>query len=312
VRKVALASGRLVATPPFGDAGMRAIATHQWDLVTAEQLLACGLTDGAITRRVARGVLHRRHRGVYSLGPAPLSREARWMAAALAAGHGSPLSHESAAELHALTRHRPFLVSVTSTRKRRLGGVRVHTVRRQLDPRDLTTHQGIPVTTVHRTLVDHSDLLIPHELTALIHEAAFRGRFVEAAVRDSMERANGRHNLHVLDRAIELYTAGSAGLKSRGERAFLDLITSHGLVEPLVNTRLLGFEADFHWPGSKLVVEVDGDGHGRPTAKRADERRDRVLGDAGWTTLRFGEGEVVEHPERVLARLGWVPWRDGP
>jgi hypothetical protein len=119
-----------------------------------------------------------------------------------------------------------------------------------------------------------------------------------------MRRANGRHNLCVLERAIELYRAGSAGLKSRGERAFLDLVTRHGFVEPLVNTKLHGFEADFHWPDRKIVVEVDGGGHGRPPSKRADEHRDRVLGEAGWTILRFGDTEVIEHPERVLAELG--------
>ena len=86
----------------------------------------------------------------------------------------------------------------------------MHTVR-NLDPRDLTTHLRIPVTSVHRTLVDLSDLLTPHQLTSVIKEAAFRGRYVEPAVRDAMQRANGRHNLHVLERAIDLYNHGSAG-----------------------------------------------------------------------------------------------------
>ena len=70
------------------------------------------------------------------------------------------------------------------------------------------------MTTVHRTLVDLADDLTPHQLANVIHEAAYRGRFVEAAVRDSMARVFGRRKLHVLERAIELHHAGSAGTKS--------------------------------------------------------------------------------------------------
>ena len=44
-------------------------------------LLAEGLTHSAISRRVARGVLVRRHPGVYSFGPGDLSADAQWAAA---------------------------------------------------------------------------------------------------------------------------------------------------------------------------------------------------------------------------------------
>ena len=150
--------------------------------------------------------------------------------------------------------------------QRRPKGVEVHRVR-SLDPRDVTTHKGVPVTTVHRTLVDLADDLTPHQLANVIHEAAYRGRFVEAAVRDSMARVSGRRKLHVLERAIELHHAGSAGTKSAGEDAFLTL----GFPEPLVNTDLHGFEVDFHWPERGLVVEIDGGGHD----PRHDEGRER-------------------------------------
>ena len=113
----------------------------------------------------------------------------------------------------------------------------------------VTTHKGIPVTTVHRLIVDLADdVQIPHEVTAVIHEAAFMGRFVELAVRDAMARVSGRRNLHVVDRAIELHQAGSAGIKSRHELAFFLLVTGAGFPEPLVNVHAYGFERDFHWP----------------------------------------------------------------
>ena len=118
-----------------------------------------------------------------------------------------------------------------------------------------------------------------------------------------MARANGRRNLHVLERAIELHRMGSAGTKSGAEDAFLRLVAED---EPLVNMGLLGFEVDFHWPDRGLVVEVDGGQHGREAAVRVDDGRDLVLRDAGWTVLRFSDREVYERPSDVRALLDAV------
>ena len=56
-----------------------------------------------------------------------------------------------------------------------------------------------------------------------------------------------------------------------------------------MNTSLAGFEVDFLWPESMLVVEIDGGGHDRPPARRKDDLEDRVLRGAGYTVLRFTE-----------------------
>jgi hypothetical protein len=294
-------TGDPVAAPPI-DAILARIAARQHGLATIDQLRAVGLDDRAVSKRVARGVLHRRYRGVYTIGHVALSREGEWLAATLACGPGTVLSHLSAAELRGVTRTPASFIAVIAPRRRRIDGVRVHTARR-LDPRDVTHERGIPVTTVHRIFVDLSDLYTPHELVAFIREANFRGHFVEPAVRDSMDRANGRHNLHVLDRAIELFKDGSAGTRSRNEVLFLRL----DLPEPLVNTKLLGFEVDFLWPEIKLNVEVDGAQHNSPPARRADAARDRILTAEGYTVLRFPEEDVKERPDAVLRAVSaWV------
>ena len=91
---------------------IKALAAGQKDLITQAQLLAAGITSRGIRKRVERGALHHRHRGVYSLGPAPLSREAQMLAAVLAAGPGSYISRAALAELHGITRQRaPLLLS---------------------------------------------------------------------------------------------------------------------------------------------------------------------------------------------------------
>lgn len=292
------------AAPPPVDALIAELASRQHSAVRFVQLRGLGLSTAAIARRVARGWLHPRHRGVYVVGQPELSREGEWMAAVLAAGPVSALSHLSCAALVGVSRFREPLIAVTTTRRPKLDGVRVHTVRR-LDPRDVTTHKRIPVTTVHRMLVDLSDIRTAHQVANVIHELAFRGRYVEAAVRDSMARANGRHRLHVLERAMEFHRLGSAGTRSGAEDAFLALVSP----EPRVNMGLLGFEVDFHWPQLRLVVEIDGVGHLRKATKADDDRRDAALAAAGYATLRFRDTDVVQRPGTVLescARFGVV------
>jgi hypothetical protein len=287
-------------TPPR-ELTLARIAGRQYGLVTVAQLLSAGFTHSSITRRVARGVLHRIDTGLYAVGHATLSREARWLAGVLAAGDRAALSHLSAGRLCEVSRFAAPLTEVVSTRQHRpRPGIRFHRTR-VLHPLDVTTHLRIPVTSIHRLLVDLSDVLTAHQLANVIHEAAFLGRFVEPATRDAMARVTGRHRLHVLDQAIALHHAGSAGTKSGAEDAFLTLVA--GLPEPLVNMGLAGFERDFHWPEFRLAVEIDGAGHTRPRNRLEDERRDRTLDEAGYALLRFTDDAVYHAPREVLAAI---------
>jgi hypothetical protein len=180
--------------------------------------------------------------------------------------------------------------------------VRVHTSR-TLDPRDVTTRKGIPVTTVARMFVDLTDTLTPHQLANVMHEADYRKRFSLANTREAMARANGRQKLWVLETALALDASGSAGTKSPHEDAFLTLLQFAGIPEPRVNMHVLGEEVDCQWPDRRLVVEIDGSGHGRARSERDDARRDKALREAGWKVLRFSGDEIERRPAEVIARL---------
>ncbi len=117
--------------------------------------------------------------------------------------------------------------------------------------------------------------MTPHELANVIHELAYLGRFVEAAIRDCAARLNGRHNFEVLEQAIALYKHGSAGVKSRAELALV--LKAADLPEFHTNVHVEDIEVDFHWPELQLVVEIDGPHHGRPSTRREDRLKERVL-----------------------------------
>ena len=294
------AQDKSAGTPPSVDERIAALAARQHGRVTIAQLLAAGLDDKGVNRRVARGLLHREGRGVYAVGHAGRSREGEFMVAVLGAGRGAALGLLAAAELHAVRRYRAPLIDVVAPRWRRAEpGVRIHRVR-ALHWRDVTEVRGIPVTSIPRTLVDLTDVLDAYELANVIHEAAFRGHFSLPATRDAIERANGRHNLAVLERALQLNAAGSAGIKSGPEKTFLSML--NGLPEPLVNTHVHGVEPDFHWPDWQLAVEVDGPGHSRARTMREDALKQQILEAAGYEVIRVPEDGLRQGIELIRQR----------
>lgn len=278
---------------PSPDQRIRALAGRQRDLVTLAQLRRAGLTNGALARRLARGELRRVFRGVYTVSPSVLSPEALGLAAALACGPGAGLSHYAAGSLYGISRFRSSVIDVVSPRKRTLEGVRVHFCR-TLDPREITSLKGIPVTTISRLYLDFADVLTPFQLANVIHEAAWMN------LPTTPPDAAGRHHPEVLAKAFALHASGSAGTRSPAEDAFLEL----ALPEPLVNVVHLGFEVDFRWPDRLLAVEVDGGQHVRRAYNRnADARRDEALAAAGYTVLRFTAQDVFQRGPAVERRV---------
>ena len=61
--------------------------------------------------------------------------------------------------------------------------------------------------------------------------------------------------------------------------------------------------ADFYWPKTRLVVEIDGGQHYRAEGKEKDRLRDEYMARAGITVLRFSDREVLENLESVLEKL---------
>jgi very-short-patch-repair endonuclease len=223
-----------------------------------------------------------------------------------AIGLGKSAVANRAAVLWKTWRRRVTTIHVLASHERRLNGVSVHRYRR-LDPRDTTIRDGIPTTTPARTLVDLTDILTPHQLANVIHEAQFRTCFDERATRAALHRANGRRHLDRLARALELNANGSAGTKSGNEDRFLELVRYAGLPEPRVNTHVENIEVDYFWPTLKLCVEVDGDGHARSRTKREDDARDRALAVVGLRVVRLTGDDVdrlLEAASRDLAPRG--------
>lgn len=268
------------------------LAEAQWGVVARRQLLELGLSVDAVKRWVARGRLLRMHRGVYALGHRRLRREAYWMAAVLAAGPDAVVSHWNAGAVHGVTRRDPVRVHVTAPRTRH--GPRTLTLHRSrtLHPADITTCHGIPVTTVHRTLVDLAGVARPGELKRAAEQAMVLRTFDARALEEALARAGRRPGAAAIRELLTDHALDAVVTRSELEDRFRAFLTKHAYPAPKVNAHVpltdgTLAEVDFLWPGHHLVVELDGfAAHGTPRAFEADRQKDTDLKLAGFDVHR--------------------------
>jgi predicted transcriptional regulator of viral defense system len=291
--------GKQVA-PPSPDVLLAALARRQHGVVTWAQLLDVGLGPHGIAERVRTGRLRRIHRGVYAVSPARLRTEGYWLAAVLACGSGAVLSHRSAAALWELRPSAAQAIDVTvpsrSGRKRRRG-IKVHRSSR-LTADEIATRDGIPVTTVARTLLDLADVLPTQALKRAIDEAEYRGRFDLTSLHAVVQANPGRRGAKLLDLVIEPVQR----TRSELEDDFLAFCRRHRLPRPTVGATVAGFEVDFVWRASHLIVETDGlAAHRTRRAFEDDRTRDRRTLRAGYRTVRLTD-RAISDDERDVAR----------
>jgi very-short-patch-repair endonuclease len=273
------------------------LAAHQHGVVSLPQLRDLGLSDKAIHGRLRSGRLHRLYRGVYAVGHTALTPRGRELAAVLACGDGATLSHESAGHAWGLLR-RANAIHVTCKRSRPPGpGIVVH--RLGLAERDRVTRDGVPVTTVARTLVDLADVLPQDKLADAVHEAEVQRRFDLSEIDAAQARAPNRRGRHKLNRVLATWRP-EPFTRAKSERLFLAICKRHDLPRPRVNTWIGEQEVDFYWPDHKLVVEVDGgETHNTRRAFLEDRRRDRRLAVMGIQVMRVTWDDLVRNADEV-------------
>jgi very-short-patch-repair endonuclease len=287
------------------DAVIAAIAGTQHGLVTWGQMIDAGISPAAVRTRVGRGQLHRVHRGVYLVGHEVMPLHARELAAVLATGEGAALSHRSAAEKFVLlpATAGDVDVSVAGRNPGREPGIRIHRPR-YLDPRDVTTLHGIPITTVPRTLLDVAEQVDSRLLERAFDEAMTRRLTTPKQLRALLDRSPGRRGAGALYRLLDR-TTGSKLSRSNLEELMLALIRAARLPDPEMNVLLLGkYKVDFLWREFKLVVETDGARYHAGVKRRtADTQRDSELRSAGWKVERITDYELEHEPQVAIARI---------
>lgn len=283
------------------------LAASQWGVVQAGQLLDLGFTRSAISRLAALGWLRRLHQGVFALGHDKLMPDGHRLAAVLSAGPRAVASHVTAAAIWELRGEsggvRHVSVPAPLSGARSTAKVRVHRPR-VLDPRECTVRNGIPVTSLARTLVDLGDVVSAEQVRRAFIRAEQLRLIDMRQIEDALDRTRRRRGPSVLRGVLRAYDPRWQRTRSWLELLALDLVRDHRLPQPEVNAWLAGrWEADLLWRDLRLVVEIDGGGvHGTPGARARDAVRDHALRRLGYDVVHVSEEQLVR-PAAVAARI---------
>lgn len=213
-------------------------------------------------------------------------------------------SHGSAAYLWGLYRYAPETIDVTAPiRRRAKRGFRVH-FSSILEPEDRGEREGIPVTSVPRTLLDLAIRSRPDQLERLLERAEERGLLDLVAVETLLDRAGGHRGRGRLRRALALYQPDPTFTRSRFEQRFRRLVLRAGLPGPSMNFNVAEYELDAYWPEHRFAVELDlFETHGTRAAFERDRLRQEELKLIGIEMIRVTKPRLDSEPEAVIRNL---------
>jgi very-short-patch-repair endonuclease len=283
------------------------LAKRQHGVVSRRQLLDLGMGRTAVDGRLARGSLHQVYRGVYVVGYRRISRKGRWMAAVLACGPGAVLSHGAAGCLWGFLSPGFDRIEVTCPvgRRTRRAGIKCHEANLAAD--EITEIDGIPVTSVFRTLFDLAGDLKPRQFERAWKEVKVKRLTDRVPMAELIDRHPTKRGAVAL-RGLLVSTRPIQVTRNEFEERFLVVLDASDLPQPRFNAplHLRGqfFEPDCLWEDQKLIAELDGgEVHNTDHAFQSDRKRDRILLAEGYRTTRITWEQLRDEPEEVVADL---------
>lgn len=284
------------------------LAASQGGFVRRDQLAALGISTSSIDRRVNEGDLTPITPGVYRVFP---SRDyVDLLRGAVLALPDAVVSHQAAAYMlgfPTLPELEPTVV-VPSHTTHRFPDVKVRRCN-DLAPRDVTDVNGLPVTTIPRTLFDLSRLLKFREFDSIgeslaIAEMMELDEFEDTTARLARRGKGGSRYARIfLD--IRSGNEKTATVLERKGRAVL---SGGGLPQPIPQHPIPWAphrRFDDAYPEALLAIEWDSRAwHQQRTAMAADRRRDRIAAAHGWVVLRFTWEDIAEKPYEIVESVG--------
>jgi len=292
------------------DVEIARIAEQHHGVFAAIHLRLVGVTTNERTYRLETRRWVEVHWRVYRIAGVPRTHRGDLLAACWAGGTRAAISHRSAAHLHGLPGGSQTLVEITCPHWRRTqhGGLVVHESR-ALGARDITFIDGIPVTTVERTIFDLCAVRGPKTIAMAI-DNALRRELTTLADLTAMLRRVGRRGLkgtRLLRALLAERDVGYTPTDSEREQMLLDVIEAHGLPEPVRQFEirdehgLFVARTDLAYRDLRIAIEYDSyqEHVGKQQLVR-DSRRRNAIAAVGWIVLagtaedvRLGQGHAL-------------------
>jgi hypothetical protein len=281
------------------------VAARQDGVVTAAQCRTLGLHPADVATLCRSGRWLRLARGVYLVDAHVVGtpgRRTMIRAAVLSFGADAVAVLGSAAELYGIggLSHRDGVdVSLPGprARPRRILDQFVRPHQLVLQPADVTTVEGIPVTTALRTVADLMLRLDRYSAISVLDSSLNRGFLDDADLGLLAASMAGRRGVVESRRWLdEADGRAESPLESRSRLRCVDgRVPPDELQYPVHDRsgRLLGY-GDLAWTRARLVAEADGvEPHSQPEAIFRDRRRQNDFANAGFTVIRFTWQDTV-------------------
>ncbi|MHA6798527.1 type IV toxin-antitoxin system AbiEi family antitoxin domain-containing protein [Bounagaea algeriensis] len=225
----------------------------QWGMVTTSQARQLGVETVTLTRLVEQGLLLRLRHGVYAVAAAEEADHADLKAAWLALNpkvaawrrpmldpDGGVVSHRSATLLHELGDLAADKIEVSVPRRRTMRDPAVRLRVRALEPGDVILVEGLPVTTIERTVVDLlEDHVDASHVAPIIHEASLDGRLDLDSLAARIGGYSRRYGLATGDgRGLLDHLLAQVSDASPSERALVEILQSYPEVYDDLQRRL--------------------------------------------------------------------------
>ena len=283
----------------MSDVRIARVLGHQFNRVSRGQLHGLGLTDRAIFHRVAVGRLVIVAEGVFAMPPVLDDDWGRWMGATLTAPE-TFLSRESAACAFGVLEFETRGVTATragSGGPRKLSGVTVH--RSTTLDGETTHHNGVPITTVPRVLLDLACCVSDRALARALREFIRLELVTIYTISDWLGERSHRRGSTRLAKAMARYRGlPIERARSGAEVRALEILRDADVPLPRLNALVAGEEADLSWPRRRLIVEIDGTPFHQDVGE--DARKEDAWRAAGWAVRRIDAGAVYDHPRRLI------------
>jgi hypothetical protein len=285
----------------MSDVRARELAQRQFNRVSRQQLIGLGMTDAVIANRVAAGALVIVEQGVLAFAPV-LEHDpwGRWMGATLTAP-GSVLSHASATAawgFWAVPRQFEIVTRPGNGGPKRHGGVLAF--RSSTLDGNVESLNGIPITTVSRTLLDIACHISDRALARALREAVRLKLVSVDALAEFVGGVRGRRGSRRLTNALGRYSGlPLERARSGAEVRALEILRDAGSPLPQLNVRIAGEEADLSWPSRRVIIEIDGGPFHLDVGE--DARKERIWEAAGWAVRRISSTDVYERPYMLMA-----------
>ncbi len=288
---------------------------------------------GVSHKRLRHRSLHRLGKGIRSESPTaelPLSDRVRPF---IEVNERCAASHLTAAEMLALPRRQqkgtPDMFHVIRPEgSAHLNRPHVIVHRMKLYSDEVTTVDGIPVTTPERTWLDMAEMLSVDELVAMgdscvrVPRAALEDRDMPlcslADLQRMIDRHKGKRGLRRAKEAIKLIRVGS---DSPQETLLRLAMVRGGLPEPELNVPIIGddglrhHEPDLSYRKYRIGIEYEGEQHGDEGQIVRDITRSEKYEVLGWTEVRISKRHMLNDAKpavvKVRSALVQAGWRKG-